>query len=392
LQLPDANALIKSGIIAPNKPTKKVRQKKGPSSSSSSAINNDVSSSRVPVSDGGAMAAARFSNSSVVLPTMEVATRVATMSGGAAAHAAKNTTATMEEEVSSRITASDDDTAMATRSVNTAPMMDVVISRITASDGAVAPSHFSSNSSVSMMELSSRNAESDSAKIATQSASTSSAANASHIAMIIVGEEDTLMRETLFTAKLHTAETGIEAAGVGGLHNTTTVVVVDGATSFEVQPTKVPASIATSTTTTTSSCSAVKHVPDTSPPTSQIVIDEADLARLDVGSRNLHLKIVTIISQESQTKLKDYVGRLDREFSTHGTFYFNGLAKLALYLYKLDIPMLMTEEVDAIRSEDISVQNYKKLITAAQKKSVSVKFVQQFCSLLVSKFFTDKNA
>lgn len=120
------------------------------------------------------------------------------------------------------------------------------------------------------------------------------------------------------------------------------------------------------------------------------MVDENDLAFLDFGTRQLHLKIMMIILQESQTKLKDYIGRLDREFSTHGPYYYNGLAKLAIYLYKLEIPMLMTEEANAVKSEDISVQNYKKLINAAQKKSVGVKFVMLFCTLLVNKFLTSR--
>lgn len=119
------------------------------------------------------------------------------------------------------------------------------------------------------------------------------------------------------------------------------------------------------------------------------MVDEADLARLDEGTRQLHFKIMTIVSQVSQSKHKDYVGRLDREFSNHGTFYFNCLAKLGLYLYKLEIPMLMTEEADAIKAEDISVQNFKKLISTAQKKSGSSTFVLLFSTLLVSKFLIE---
>jgi hypothetical protein len=115
------------------------------------------------------------------------------------------------------------------------------------------------------------------------------------------------------------------------------------------------------------------------------VVDEADLALLDESSRQLHAKIVEIVAKESI-----YAGRLDREFSNSGTYYFDGLAKLALHLYKLDIPMLMSSEAgDVKRGTEVSLQRYKKLIVAAQKQSPGgLKFIAQFCSLLVSKYLS----
>ena len=105
--------------------------------------------------------------------------------------------------------------------------------------------------------------------------------------------------------------------------------------------------------------------------------------------RQLHAKIVEIVAKESKAKFKDYVGRLDREFSNSGTYYFDGLAKLAIYLYKLDIPMLMSSEVDDIkRGAEVSLQRYKKVITAAQKQPPGLKFIAQFCSFLVSKYLS----
>ena len=120
------------------------------------------------------------------------------------------------------------------------------------------------------------------------------------------------------------------------------------------------------------------------------VVDEADLAFLDESSRQLHAKIVEIVATESKAKIIDYAGRLDREFSNSGTYYFDGLAKLALHLYKLDIPMLMSSEAgDVKRGTEVSLQRYKKLIVAAQKQSPGgLKFIAQFCSLLVSKYLS----
>jgi hypothetical protein len=112
------------------------------------------------------------------------------------------------------------------------------------------------------------------------------------------------------------------------------------------------------------------------------VVEEMDLAHLDEITRQLHFKIEAILTQEASTKVKDYVGRLDREFAPHLPFYLNGLVKLALYLYKLEIPMLKSAAITAIQSSsDIGLQNYKKSITTADRKI----FISLFCKLLVSK-------
>ena len=110
-------------------------------------------------------------------------------------------------------------------------------------------------------------------------------------------------------------------------------------------------------------------------------MDEADLARVDTATLELHAKIVSIITNESSTKVKDYAGRLDREFSPHGPYYFDGLVNLALYLYKLDIPILRTTEVDAIKATEISTQSFKKVISANERR----KFIPLFCNLLAAK-------
>jgi len=104
----------------------------------------------------------------------------------------------------------------------------------------------------------------------------------------------------------------------------------------------------------------------------------------------MHEKILTIISLESNsTKVKDYAGRLERELSAHPTYYYNSLAKLAIYLYKLNIPMLMTAEAENIKSLEISTQKYKPIIIAAQKnKKSNGQFIPQFCTLFVSKYLS----
>ena len=108
-----------------------------------------------------------------------------------------------------------------------------------------------------------------------------------------------------------------------------------------------------------------------------------DLAHLDEITRQLHFKIEAILTQESSTKVKDYVGRLNREFAPHLPFYLNGLVKqLALYLYKLEIPMLKSAAITAIQSSsDIGLQNYQKSITSTDRKT----FISLFCKLLESK-------
>ncbi len=59
-----------------------------------------------------------------------------------------------------------------------------------------------------------------------------------------------------------------------------------------------------------------------------------DLVHLDEITRQLHFKIEAILTQESSTKVKDYVGRLDREFAPHLPFYLNGfLVKLACIIF-----------------------------------------------------------
>jgi len=112
------------------------------------------------------------------------------------------------------------------------------------------------------------------------------------------------------------------------------------------------------------------------------VVDEVLLARLDEATRQLHFKIEAILIQESSTKFKDYVGRLDREFAPHLTFYINGLVKIAVHLYKLEIPILNTANIEAIKATtEISLQDFKKALSPADRK----KFISSFCSMLVTK-------
>jgi hypothetical protein len=111
------------------------------------------------------------------------------------------------------------------------------------------------------------------------------------------------------------------------------------------------------------------------------MVDEILLARLDETTRQLHFKIEAILTQESSTKVKDYVGRLDREFSPHLPFYINGLVKLALHLYKFEIPILETANIEKIKAAEVSLQDFKKALSTADRK----KFITLFCSMLVSK-------
>jgi hypothetical protein len=65
------------------------------------------------------------------------------------------------------------------------------------------------------------------------------------------------------------------------------------------------------------------------------VVEEMDLAHLDEITRQLHFKIEAILTQESSTKVKGYVGRLNREFAPHLPFYLTQRSVLGI---KKNIP------------------------------------------------------
>ena len=103
-------------------------------------------------------------------------------------------------------------------------------------------------------------------------------------------------------------------------------------------------------------------------------------------TRDLHDKILTFMMNESLNKKgKDYYGRLMRELNS-GNYYYNELAELALYVYNLDISMLISELATLRRSDDTFNRDYKGIIISAQKTKGTVKFLEDFCTKFVDKY------
>jgi len=76
---------------------------------------------------------------------------------------------------------------------------------------------------------------------------------------------------------------------------------------------------------------------------------------------HLHTKIVEIVDSEVRSKQKDFTGRLQHELVY--VQYINPIAVLCLEVYKVDIPLLQTSEVQtAVCGLSLLERDYKKVI------------------------------
>ena len=113
---------------------------------------------------------------------------------------------------------------------------------------------------------------------------------------------------------------------------------------------------------------------------------------LDLGkaTRELHAKIVSMVTIVEATKQRDFSGRLLSELVF--TQYINPIAVLCIEVYKLEIPQLLTSRVQELISSTTAVEggisasdrDYKRAIFEGSR--ISNKGLQEFVKAFVDAF------
>ena len=106
------------------------------------------------------------------------------------------------------------------------------------------------------------------------------------------------------------------------------------------------------------------------------------------ATRELHEKIVSMVTIVEATKQRDFSGRLQSELVY--TMYVNPIAVLCIEVYKLDIPSLSTPAVQELinTTEGIaSDRDYKSAIFGKRVSNSDLQaFMRSFADAFVSKY------
>ena len=100
--------------------------------------------------------------------------------------------------------------------------------------------------------------------------------------------------------------------------------------------------------------------------------------------RELHAKIVAMVTIVEATKQRDFSGRLKSELVY--TMYVNPIAVLCIEVYKLEIPLLTSPDVRELTRTAVGIASDRDYKSALFGKRVSNEDLQAFVSSFVDAF------
>jgi hypothetical protein len=98
---------------------------------------------------------------------------------------------------------------------------------------------------------------------------------------------------------------------------------------------------------------------------------------------DMHDRIIKIVDAVNNSRHKDFIGRLACELADYAE-YVNPLVILSIEVYKLDMPELLQEDIQAYSSSvsNIAERNYKPFICVKGKKGLHTVFIKTLLSAL----------
>ena len=102
---------------------------------------------------------------------------------------------------------------------------------------------------------------------------------------------------------------------------------------------------------------------------------------------DMHGRIIKIVDAVNYSKHKDFIGRLASELVDY-VEYLNPLVILSIEVYKLEMPHLLREDIQAHTSSvsNIAERNYKPFICSKGKKGLHTVFIKAFIECFVQKY------